>query len=89
MQQQITNRLTQRSSTRLTGTDQACSGGHQATHRQPLGKVTNLSGFAATVDPVENDEAASHIRKAKAFTTTVIELRAINRAAKGGESNTP
>jgi hypothetical protein len=51
--------------------------------------MTNLSGFTATVDPVENDEAASHIRNAKAFTTTVIELKAINNAAKGGESNKP
>ena len=89
VQQQLANRLAQASPARLTGTDQFCRGRHQATRRQPLGQMTNLSGFAATVDPIENDEATSHIRKAKAFTTTVIELKAINRAAKGGESNTP
>ena len=63
---------------------------HQAACWQPISQMFELCAFAAAINPLQHKQAPPHVvRRAKAFTTTVIELIAINKAARGGESNRP
>ena len=90
VQKKLTHGSPQAGSARFARLDQRTACGHQPTGGQPLGQMLELRRFAAAIDPLKNDEASPHAaRSIRAFTTTVIELRAISSAAKGGESSTP
>ena len=90
VQQEFTDRAPQRSASGLTGADHSSTLWHQTAVGQPLDQMLDLRGLAAAVDALQNNEATCHgKRRARALITTVIELRAINSAANGGDSSTP
>ena len=93
MQQQLTQSLAKGSPPRLTGLHQSSPIRHQTTAGQPLHQTLQLGGFAATINAFNNKETSALIghgsRKLRALSTTVIELSAINKAANGGDNNSP
>ena len=90
VQQEFTDRAPQGSASGLTGADHSSAPRHQTAVGQPLDQMLDLRGLAAAVDALQNNEATCHgKRRARALSTTVIELRAINSAANGGDSSTP
>ena len=90
VQQKLAHRSPQRRPPRFPGADQVSAIRHQSTARQPAQQMIELGGLTAAINPVENDEATAHAtRNSRALSTTVIELMAISRAARGGDSSTP
>ena len=90
LQQQLPHRAAKLGSTWLASADEPGTGRHQTAGRQPFRQMLHLRGFPAAIQTVEDDETPSHHgRSARAFTTTVTELRAISNAAIGGDSSSP